>query len=246
MKFLDIESPFMQAMGKVADLMWLNILTMLCCVPIITVGPALTALHYTTLRIVRNEEGYITKDFFKSFKENFKQATLIWLLLLAIILVLIGDFYIMRNSGLEFSSIMQMLLMVVVIIVAFTSMFIFPVLAKFENTILRTIKNAFFIGTLQFPKTILMMILTVAPVILGILFPQITPIVFLFGFSAPAWVSAMLYNKFFQKLEDQMTGGGSDDGVQGDDESGVCAEDDADERIFKDELDEVLIDREQN
>ena len=237
MKFLDIDSPFMQAMGKVADLMWLNILTMLCCAPIITVGASLTAMHYMALKIVRGEECYITKDYFKSFKANFKQATLIWLLMLFIILVLAGDFYIMKNSGLEFSSTMQMLLMVVVIIVMFTSTFIFPVLAKFDNTILRTIKNAFFIGTLQFPKTILMMILTVAPAVLFIFFPQITPIVFLFGFSAPALVSAMLYNKFFQKLEDQMNGAGEN-------AEGENAADEAeDERIFKDELDPVLAEK---
>lgn len=233
MKFLDIDSPFMQAMGKVADLMWLNILTMICCAPIITVGASLTAMHYMALKIVRGEECYITKDYFKSFKANFKQATLIWLLMLFIILVLIGDFYIMKNSGLEFSGTMQMLLMVVVIIVLFTSMFIFPVLAKFDNTILRTIKNAFFIGTLQFPKTILMMILTVAPVVLFLFFPQITPIIFLFGFSGPAWVSAMLYNKFFKKLEDQMNGEEAAEGEK-------AADDTEDERIFKDELDESL------
>ncbi len=244
MKFFDLESPLMQALGKMADLMWLNVLTMICCIPIITVGPALTAMHYTALRIVRNEEGYISKDYFKSFKENFKQATLIWLILLAFILILIGDFYIMRNSGLEFSTTMQTLLLVVVIIVMFTGVFIFPVQARFENTILNTIKNAFFIATLQFPKTILMMIMTVAPVVLFLFFPQITPIIFLFGFSAPAWVSAKLYNKFFQKLEDSMIlttdGEAQTEGETGD-ETEEAGED---ERIFKDELDETLVERE--
>ena len=233
MKIFDLESPFMQTMGKVADLMWLNILTLICCVPIVTVGAAMTALHYSALKIARNEECYITKDYFKSFKENFKQGTVIWLIQLFIFLVLVGDFYIIEKAEVDLGSKMQLLLMVVAIVVLYTSMFIYPVLAKFENSVLQTIKNAFFIGVLQFPKTILMMFLAVAPFALFIFFEQLTPIVFCFCFSAPAWVAAKLYSKFFKKLEDQMTMGQED----GESES------EGDERIFKDELDPVLADR---
>ena len=72
MKFFNLDSPVMQALGKMADLMWLNILTLIFCIPVVTVGASLTAMHYMALKIVRNEECYITKGFFKSFKENFK------------------------------------------------------------------------------------------------------------------------------------------------------------------------------
>jgi len=237
MKIFDLESPFMQVMGKVADLMWLNILTLICCMPIVTAGAAMTALHYSALKIARNEECYITKDYFKSFKENFKQATIIWLFQLFIVLVLVGDFYIIEKAEVDLGSKMQLLLMVVAIMVLFTSMFIYPVLAKFENSILQTIKNAFFIGVLQFPKTILMMVLAVAPFVLFIFFEQLTPIVFCFCFSAPAWVSAKLYSKFFKKLEDKITDG---EAAEGEDGEGNSEED---ERIFKDELDPALADR---
>ena len=119
-------------------LMWLNILTLVCCMPIITAGAAMTALHYSALKIARNEECYITKDYFKSFKENFKQATIIWVIQVFIFLVLVGDFYIIEKAEVNLGSKMQLLLMVVAIMVLFTSMFIYPVLAKFENTILQT------------------------------------------------------------------------------------------------------------
>lgn len=59
----NLDSPVMQALGKVADLMWLNVLTMICCIPVITIGPSLTAMHYMALKIVRNEECYITRGF---------------------------------------------------------------------------------------------------------------------------------------------------------------------------------------
>lgn len=229
----------MQFLNKVADLMWLNILTLVCCIPVITVGPALTALHYMALKIARNEECYITRDYFKSFRLNFRQGVAIWLIELVIIMVLAGDFLIMRNSEFNFGQPLKVVLIVVAVVMLFTFTFTFPVLAKFDNTVMRTIKNAFLIGILQFPKTILMMILSLVPPLLFILAPQILPVVFLFCFSAPAWASAKLYSKFFKKLEDGMNGENDGEG-----ESAEVPEEE-DERIFKDELDENLVQEEQ-
>ena len=70
MKIFDLDSPLMNVLNKMADLMWLNILTLICCIPVITAGAALTSMHYVALKIVRNEESYITRSFFKSFKTN--------------------------------------------------------------------------------------------------------------------------------------------------------------------------------
>lgn len=236
MKIFDLDSPLMQVLNKVADLMWLNILTLICCIPIFTVGASLTAMNYMALKIVRGEECYITRGFFKSFKMNFKQATLIWLLILLVILILAGDFLIMQKSGIEFHTALKVIIGAIALLVLFTVMYVFPVLAKFENTVLRTIKNAFMMSILQFPKTLLMIVVYVLPPVLAILFPQIIPIVFLFGLSAPCFVAALLYNKFFQKLEDQITAANAPEGEQQEEE---------DERIFKDELDETLIESQQ-
>ncbi|HIW80836.1 MAG TPA: DUF624 domain-containing protein [Candidatus Acetatifactor stercoripullorum] len=236
MKIFDLDSPLMQFLNKMADLLWLNILTFICCIPIVTIGASLTAMHYMALKMVRNEECYITRGFFKSFKENFRQATLIWLLLLLLFAVLLGDFYIMRNSGMEFPQALQIVITAVGVLVLFTATFVFPVLAKFENTIYRTLKNALIMSILQFPKTIAMLILgIVVPIALYIFVPAATPVVFLFGLSVPAFLSALMYNKFFKKLEAQMEENSGPKENQNPEE---------DERIFKDELDETLIDRE--
>ena len=237
MKLFNLDSPLMQFLNKVADLMWLNVLTLICCIPIVTVGPALTALHYMALKIARDEECYIARDYFKSFKLNLRQGIVIWLIELVVIILLVGDFLILRFSTISFGQPMKIVLAVVAVLVLFTFTFVYPVLAKFDNTVMRTIKNAFFIGILQFPKTILMMILSVVPAVLFVLAPQIMPIVFLFGFSVPAWADAKLYNKFFQKLEDQMNGVGQADGEAGAEGLEEAGED---ERIFKDELDQSI------
>lgn len=226
----NLESPLMQALSKLADLMWLNILTMICCIPIVTAGASFTAMNYMALKIARNEECYITRGFFKSFKENFKQATVIWLLLLLVVLVLIGDFIIVRDSGIEFPLAIRIIILIVGILVLFTAMFVFPTLARFSNTIRRTIKNAFLMSILQFPKTILMIILYLIPPLVTYLFPQAFPVAFLFGLAAPAYVSAHLYKKFFQKLEDQITAGQES-----------SAEEDDGEKIFSDELIEEAV-----
>lgn len=234
MKFFNLDSPVMQALGKMADLMWLNLLTLICCIPIVTAGASLTAMNYMALKIVRNEECYITRGFFKSFRQNFKQATLIWLLIVFVVAVLVGDFVIMRYSGLSFPKFLQIVIIAIGILFAFMVTYVFPVLAKFDNTVRRTIKNAFLMSIMQFPKTILMIILYVIPPVVFFYFPQAIPVVFLFGLSLPAWLSAKLYNKFFQKLEDQILAENLPEEAEPEDVG-------EDERIFKDELDENLV-----
>ena len=231
----NLDSPLMQGLGKVADLMLLNILAMICCIPIFTAGASLTALHYMSLKIVRGEECYIIRGFFKSFKQNFKQATVIWLLILLAVLILVGDFYIMKNSGIEFHIVLKVIIAVVGVMIVFTATYVFAVLAKFDNTIKRTIKNAFIMSLLQFPKTILMIIMALVPIAIVVFFPQILPVAFLFGMSGPTFVAALLYNKFFKKLEDQVEAANAP--VEGE----AVEDQEEDERIFKDELDEALI-----
>lgn len=229
MKFFDLDSPLMNFLGKLADLMWLNILTMICCIPVFTIGASFTALHYMALKILRNEECYITKGFFKSFKDNFKQATLIWLILLGVIIVLVSDFYIIFKGDMEMPQFMTIGLLSIAIMLVFVMTYIFPVLAKFDNTIRGTFKNAFIMSFLQFPKTVLMIVINLIPTVLLLFSYKVVPIVFLFGLSIPAIGCAWLYNGFFKKLEAQVAG-----------EAEPVTEEADDERIFKDELDESI------
>ena len=231
MKIFDLDSPLMNVLNKMADLMWLNILTLICCIPIITAGAALTSMHYVALKIVRNEESYITRNFFKSFKTNFRQATLIWLLLLLIAAILGGDYYIITKSGMQFSQVLIVLIMAAGVLVICTALYVFPVLAKFDNTIMGTIRNAFIMSILQLPKTLVMLVMAFFPLIIYLVSLRLIPIIFLFGLSLPAYASAMLYNKFFQKLEDQLLS---------EQEPAPEVSPEEDERVFHDEIDESI------
>lgn len=231
MKLFDLDSPIMRALSRMADLLLLNLLAIVCSIPIITAGASFTALHYMSLKMVRGEETYVVRGFFKSFKDNFKQATIIWLIFLFVLAVLIGDFIIMNNVE-SIHVAIKVIIMAVAIVVLLTGTFLFPVLAKFDNPVRLTIKNAFVISVLQFPKAVVMFILNWLPWILMVMIIQIAPLCVLFGFSLPAYIAALMYNKFFKKLEDQIQ-----------EKNGNVPETEKaadDERIFKDELDESI------
>lgn len=202
-RLFNLDNPFMLALNKLADLIILNFLTMICCIPVITIGASMTALHYVALKIVRDEETYIIKGFFKSFKQNFKQATIMWIIILLVGGILIGDFVILNKSGIAFPAWIRTALIAIGILFVFANMHTFPMLAKFENTIKGTFKNSLYMGILSLPKTLLMMICWVIPAVIAIYVYPALPIVIMLGISGPAFLNALLYNKNFKRFEPQ-------------------------------------------
>lgn len=200
-RIFDLDSPVSRFLSRMADLIWLNILTIICCIPIVTIGASLTALNYVALKMVRNEDGYIRESFFKSFKQNFKQATIIWLIILGVLILLICDFYIIRIAPALFPSWIKVVLFAVTMVLLIATMHVFPVLAKFENSIKNTFKNSLLMGILSLPKTILMIICWIIPVVIALLFYQILPLVLALGMSLPTYMCAQLYNKTFKRFE---------------------------------------------
>ena len=166
-RLFNLDSPLMSGLSKVADLIWLNILAFIFCIPVVTIGASITALNYVALKMVRNEDGYVTRAFFKSFKQNFKQATIIWLIMLLIFGVIIGDLVIFTFSTLAFPVWLRIALGVIGILVVFSTMHVFPVLARFENSIKNTFKNSLYMGVLTLPKTVLMIVIWIIPTVVG-------------------------------------------------------------------------------
>lgn len=200
-KIFNLDSPVMQVLNRVADLIWLNVLTMVCCIPIVTAGAAFTAQHYVVLKMVRNQEGYVTRSFFKSFKANFRQATIIWLIFLAFILMFVGDIYIFTYAEMEFSRILVIFVCAAAIILSLIGVYIFPVLARFDNSVKNTIRNSFMIAIISLPRTIAMVVINLLPVALVYISLRLVPISALFGFSGTAYLCALLYNGVFKKIE---------------------------------------------
>lgn len=154
MKFLSYDSPFGQLLLKLCYACYLNLLWFICCIPIFTIGASTTALYYTTLKIVREEDRSLTRMFFRSFRENFRQSTVLWLILFAIGLLLAGDGYIvyhLRASSTGVPAVMWTLILALLIAAAVAYVivlfFVFPLVATVSNTNWAMLKNSFFIGT---------------------------------------------------------------------------------------------------
>lgn len=201
MGIFNLDSKFMIFMNKFADLLWLNVLTLVCSIPIFTIGASFTAMHYMVLKIYRNEEGYITRGFFKSFKENFRQSTVIWLIYLAVGLLLALDFSYVREGIVNINMYYQYALVFVAFVASLSLIWVFILQSRYTNTIMGTVKNAFIIGISRFYYSIMMIILFLAPIVCLFVFSIAVPFVVLLGFTVPAFLQAMLYSRIFDRME---------------------------------------------
>lgn len=127
---------------------YLNVLWLLCCLPVITVGASTTALFYVTHKVAKNEEGNITSAFFRAFRQNFRKATVIWLILLVSGTVLALDGYVLYHMRFEniFWTLIAAVFLVALAAYAIILMYIFPLLARFENTIKAMFLNSIMLG----------------------------------------------------------------------------------------------------
>lgn len=161
-----MDNPFFRALGRLADLMILNLSFIVCCIPVFTIGAALTGMSYVLLKIADKEEGYIFKAYLKSFKQNFKQATIIWLMALVIGIILVLDFLILKDATGTLASVMRVMIMAAALIFLMMLIYVFPLLARFENSITATIKNALILSIAYFPRTLIMLAVLIGSVVL--------------------------------------------------------------------------------
>lgn len=200
-----IDSPLMRGMSKIADIMILNLLAIVTCIPIITIGASMSAMHYVLIKLSRNEGTSVLQMYFKSFKENFFQATALWLVNVIALAFFIYDMYVFFFAEIFLPMPVFICVVAVGVLFMMTCMYFYPLQARFINPVSRTIKNSFFVMVLNFPKsvgTILLYAIPVAMIYLGIMGADfLFPLVFLFGIAAPGYGAALLYKDVFKKLE---------------------------------------------
>ena len=194
-----IDGGFFGAMDKLANVFWLNILFLICCLPIFTIGASTTAMFYVTLKMVRNEDCYITKSFFRSFKQNFKQATGIWILAMIVGGIFFADMRILQTGDMPINKIIMVIVMAMSVIYTFVMTYIFPLLAKFDNTVKNTIRNALLMSIRHFPWTVLLIVCIVLPFILSYFILYLVPILLLIGGAGIAYGTSFIYMKIFDQ-----------------------------------------------
>ncbi len=201
-RIFNYDGPLFGFLDKVANLFILNILFMVCCIPLFTIGASVTALNYMMLKIVRGEEGYIVKDFFKAFKENFKQATAIWLIM-ALFGVIFGvDFYVLNHMKLAMSPVIRTVIYALLVVWTFEFVYVFAVLSRFVNTVKQTMKNALLMSIRHLPWTALLIVVPAAIAAITYVFMyRILPVIFIAGFSGTAYIQAFIYSRIFKIYE---------------------------------------------
>ena len=197
------ESTFSRIMNRFADLVILNVLYFVSCIPIVTVGAARTALFDVCYRFNTPEENSVPKTYWAAFRSNFKQATGLWLLLGFFEVTAVVDAVILFHAKGTIHPLMLAALLALLLVLVVEAM-IFPLISRFQNTWGASLKNALLLSIAQFPKVLLLGILEVVPLGLWLLNPWVfVRIGFLFVviyFSLVGWLSVALLRNTFQKL----------------------------------------------
>ena len=196
--------PFQRFLNKMTDLLILNVITALMCIPVITAGAALTAMHYVLLKMVRGEEGYIIKSFFRSFKREFVQATILWILYVALAALMVSNLILVLEGGGHYPIWLPASIVVVAFLELMFMIYTFAMQSRFDNTVFHTILNAVTLTFAELPRSVEMAIITLVPLLAFFRVTVLLPLLMLFGLSVPGYACAMIYDPIFRKIERQI------------------------------------------
>lgn len=160
MKF-SYDNIIFRGLNKFVDCVYACLLWLVCSLPMFTFGAATSALYYTVRKSIRGGREYVGRSFFKAFRENFKQATLAWLIYLCVVLILSFDLNFMRQllkSGNNLGLFYYVFLVAIVFVIGW-GCFLFPYIARFANTLKATLKNAVFLELRHLPWSLLLIVL---------------------------------------------------------------------------------------
>lgn len=235
-------NPVWKGISRFADMLLTGVLFIITSLPIVTIGASLCAFYYTAMDSLRKEDGYIFKRYFSSFGKNFKKGTLLWLIMLALAGILGVDVYFwLVNSEMQGSGIMLGISCILCFVWLMTFLFVFPLQTRFENTIWKTLQNAFLIGLSRLPFTIGIIVLLGIIGFLCVSSLVIAALVLFLGVGVIGYLLVYNYERLFKKcgyIEE-------DDGKIKDDDYDFEVEVDFDELHRREEMQEAEIQAEE-
>ncbi len=209
--FTDSDSWFNRGLSRLFDILLLGIVTTALCIPVITIGAAITANMDIMLRIALKKEDKIMKGYFQAFGKNFLKATLIWLIYLVIGALVGGAAAITLGGFLSMDStvrvIMAVLSIIMVILYGISICYVFALQARYENKIFTTMLNSILIAISNFPQSALMLGLTAGLAVLGYFFVGLIPLFVVIEFSLVTYISGKLIVPILGKLGDKEAAG---------------------------------------
>lgn len=197
---LQTDNRFFQFMSRLGDLVMLNLIFIVSCIPIITIGAAISALHTMIDKMSRGHESYIIRGYLQYLKDNFKNSTLMWFVyLFGGIFLLAGGVYLAKNGS--SNSWLFIPYTFVTMIFLFSFLYSFALQAIFINTAGQILKNSLLTALRHLPYTLLLGVISYLPPCISFLLPDFLPVTLtywlLIGFSFSAWVCGFIYRKIF-------------------------------------------------
>lgn len=199
-----LTSRFFVILGQLTNFIIINLLCILCCVPVITAGPSICAMYYCMLKISRKNEIHPFGEFFYSFRNNFKQGCILQIIVLLIGAILYFDLKLslaFSGNNMIFKIITCIFFMITFVFILMLTM-LYPVQAQFSNTIKDTFKNALLLAISHLPYTFIMLLLNTLPVLLFLLwmdaFLFMIPFYVFIGFSAVCFLNCFFLKKIFR------------------------------------------------
>ena len=202
----NIESPFMQLLTRVGDLIIVNVLYLVCCVPIVTIGAATAALHKVGQAIVYDTDNGIFKTFFRAFRDNFKQATALWLMML-VFAAAMGCNYLLISGFVAgtLATVLKCVLVAAIVLVLVLAAYMFPLMVRYTNTLRELATNALILAVVKLPRTVALFLLSWLPLLILALSLEtfLDTLVFwlAIGFGFTAYMSASVLKPVFTELE---------------------------------------------
>ena len=190
----------MRALTDLSTLVFLNILTLLFSIPIVTAGAALAAMHYVIIEMIEERGGSLPGEFWKRFKENLKNATPIWLILLAAAGFLYADIRLITGGQLGLPRAMLIPIYAGLFVTAAIYVYVIPLTARFVYSTGAAFKNAAILAAAYFPRTVLMVAASAVIPFLLLNVTRLLPLFFLLGISLPGYLCALLYKPIFDKM----------------------------------------------
>lgn len=197
----DPENKMMQIGVKFADLLLVNAMTMLLCVPIFTAGAAFSAMHYMALRIYRDEQAGVIREYWNAFRQNLKQGTQLLLIYLGIGAVLGLDIYLIAADMINWGQYFNLMVLAVTAIYLISLVWIFVLQSRYNFSIKEMIKYSLVLGFRNIPASVAMVVLSAAPIALFLVSAKAVPFILLMGMSLPAFLEAMLYSRIMDRFE---------------------------------------------
>jgi uncharacterized membrane protein YesL len=203
--FFNLDNGFFTFLGKVCDVIFLSAIWVVICIPIITIGPANTALYYATVKVIRRERGYLFREFFKSFKLNFKRGAIIGVVLTILYIILIFDLlasWSALGDATNMGSILFGIYIAITLLLTSFTLYAFPVLSRFEMTVKQLVKTVFYMSMRHLPYSLGMLIVTAAAVF-GVLFiPLLIFVVPAVATFLNSFLMERVLKKYMPKAED--------------------------------------------